>query len=101
MEYLLNSEEMRSCDRRTEEVFGVPSIVLMERAALSCVEALLDLANGFDAGRVLVLCGSGNNGGDGFAIARILKERGSWYGDPFRWKRREADEKCQNPENDL
>ena len=54
MEYLLNSEEMRSCDRRTEEVFGVPSIVLMERAALSCVEALLDLANGFDAGRVLV-----------------------------------------------
>ena len=35
MEYLLNSEEMRSCDRRTEEVFGVPSIVLMERAALS------------------------------------------------------------------
>ena len=77
MEYLLNSEEMRSCDRRTEEVFGVPSIVLMERAALSCVEALLDLANGFDAGRVLVLCGSGNNGGDGFAIARILKERGA------------------------
>ena len=77
MEYLLNSEEMRSCDRRTEEIFGVPSIVLMERAALSCVEALLDVANGFDTGRVLVLCGSGNNGGDGFAIARILKERGA------------------------
>jgi NAD(P)H-hydrate epimerase len=61
---------MQELDRHTIEVAGIPSLVLMERAALSVVDALEQEA--FDLGEVLCVCGSGNNGGDGFAIARLL-----------------------------
>ena len=73
MKYLVNSDEMKMCDRVTIEEYGVPSLVLMERAALAAVECLTD--GSFCLKRVLVVCGSGNNGGDGFAVARILWER--------------------------
>lgn len=76
MEYLLNSAEMRQCDARTSTFFGIPSPVLMERAALACVQSLCDPQNAFLLTSVLVVCGSGNNGGDGFAVARLLHERG-------------------------
>jgi len=75
MKYLLSGEQMKLCDYYTSNVLGVPSIVLMERAALSVVEEMYN--NEFDMRNVVVVCGSGNNGGDGFAIARILKERGA------------------------
>ncbi|WP_400245812.1 NAD(P)H-hydrate dehydratase [Niallia sp. JL1B1071] len=68
MEYLLNSEEMKRCDETTIQKIGMPSMVLMERAALSVVEELTS----FDLTRVLVVCGSGNNGADGYAVARLL-----------------------------
>lgn len=68
MEYLLNSEEMKKCDLATIEKIGMPSMVLMERAALSVVEELAS----FDLRKVLVVCGSGNNGADGYAVARLL-----------------------------
>ncbi|MCF2647774.1 NAD(P)H-hydrate dehydratase [Niallia circulans] len=68
MEYLLNSEEMKRCDVTTIQKIGMPSMVLMERAALSVVEEL----DSFDLTRVLVVCGSGNNGADGYAVARLL-----------------------------
>ncbi|WP_312095888.1 NAD(P)H-hydrate dehydratase [Niallia sp.] len=68
MEYLLNSEEMKRCDATTIQKIGMPSMVLMERAALSVVEELAS----FDLKRVLVVCGSGNNGADGYAVARLL-----------------------------
>ncbi|MBK7824111.1 NAD(P)H-hydrate dehydratase [Nannocystis sp.] len=62
-----------AADRHTIGAIGVPSPVLMERAALACAAAI----EGVRAGRsVLVLCGPGNNGGDGVAIARILHGRG-------------------------
>ena len=62
-----------AADRHTITALGVPSPVLMERAALACVAAVERVR----AGRaVLVLCGPGNNGGDGVAIARILHMRG-------------------------
>lgn len=64
---------MKECDRVTIEEYGVPSLVLMERAALAAVDCLTD--GSFCLERVLVVCGSGNNGGDGFAIARLLWER--------------------------
>ncbi|MCD7817837.1 MAG: NAD(P)H-hydrate dehydratase [Lachnospiraceae bacterium] len=72
MEFLLNAKQMKECDNRAIHQFGIPSPVLMERAALAVVEEMkkADL----DLSRVLVVCGSGNNGGDGFAVARILKE---------------------------
>lgn len=71
---MLSSEQMKMSDYYTSDVLGIPSIVLMERAALSVVEEMYN--NDFDLSCVAVVCGSGNNGGDGFAIARILKERG-------------------------
>lgn len=73
-ERILTAAEMSRFDRETIEYVGVPSLVLMERAALAVVDAMEQAE--YDLSDVLVLCGSGNNGGDGFAIARILRERG-------------------------
>lgn len=73
MEFLLNSAQMKQYDMDTIKKIGVPSLALMERAAMGVVDEII-LA-GFDLGSVLVICGSGNNGGDGFAVARLLEER--------------------------
>ncbi len=68
---------MREVDRLTTERYGVPGIVLMENAAASTVEAT-EKKFGDPAGkRVLVICGRGNNGGDGAAIARLLHNKGA------------------------
>lgn len=73
-EYLISAGEMKEYDRNTIEFFGVPSMVLMERAALAVVE---EMEERFPCGgRVLVAAGSGNNGGDGIAVGRILMQRG-------------------------
>lgn len=74
MRYLPDGVQMRSADTYTIEEMGVPSIVLMERAALKVVEAMHERE--IDTARTLVVCGSGNNGGDGFAAARLLAEEG-------------------------
>jgi ADP-dependent NAD(P)H-hydrate dehydratase / NAD(P)H-hydrate epimerase len=71
---ILNAEQMRNVDRRTIERFGVPSIVLMENAALAVVDAIA--GHYPDADRVAIICGHGQNGGDGFAVARHLENRG-------------------------
>lgn len=70
MKYLVNSREMKCYDSNTTEHYRIPSIVLMERAAVAFTEELY--RQNVDLTRVLTVCGSGNNGGDGFAIARIL-----------------------------
>ena len=76
---LVSSAGMKELDRKTIESKGVPSLVLMERAALAAVVAL---EKGAMAGRanksakVLCICGAGNNGGDGFAVARLLRRDG-------------------------
>ena len=74
MRYLPDSDQMKHADSYTIHTLGIPSLDLMERAAASCVDVLeeknLDLSN------VLVVCGSGNNGGDGFAVARMLIQKG-------------------------
>ena len=75
MQYLLNAREMKHIDKNTIEVFGVPSLVLMERAALRVVEMIKKEAA--DAKRTLVVCGTGNNGGDGMAVARMLYLEGN------------------------
>ncbi len=65
-----------AADRHTIDDLGMPSAVLMERAAL-CVSAEVErVAAASDASEVLVLCGPGNNGGDGLAVARQLHVRG-------------------------
>jgi hydroxyethylthiazole kinase-like uncharacterized protein yjeF len=71
---ILNAEQMRSIDRRTTESFGIPSIVLMENAALAVIDAIE--AHYPDIDRAAIFCGTGQNGGDGFAIARHLENRG-------------------------
>ncbi len=74
MKYLPTGEQMKRADRCTIEKIGIPSLVLMERAALCVVEAIEK--ESLDLSRILILCGSGNNGGDGYAVARLLKIKG-------------------------
>ncbi len=74
MRYLPDGTQMKAADRHTIEETGIPSLVLMERAALKTVETLQEY--GMDLSKALVVCGSGNNGGDGFAVARLLTEEG-------------------------
>ena len=71
---VLSAAEMQACDRATTERFGVPSIDLMRAAARAVAEfARLHWPA---ARRVTVLCGRGNNGGDGMMAARLLTEAG-------------------------
>ncbi|HUA10703.1 MAG TPA: NAD(P)H-hydrate epimerase, partial [Solirubrobacteraceae bacterium] len=70
---LADAEQMRAIDRVAIEQLGVPSLELMERAGLGVARAVEQLARD---GPVCVLCGKGNNGGDGFVAARVLREAG-------------------------
>src|SRR5215468_11225127 len=72
---VLNTQQMREADRRTIEDIGVPSVVLMENAGRQVVSTLESTFEGLGAMRVAVVCGRGNNGGDGFVVARTLLER--------------------------
>ncbi len=72
-ERYITREQARAADRRAVERFGVPSIVLMENAGRGAAELLLELGV---TGRVVVCAGKGNNGGDGFVVARRLRLHG-------------------------
>lgn len=74
MRYILNNRQMKEADRYTIEEIKIESLVLMERAALSLVEEMVK--SGQPMQRILVLCGTGNNGGDGLAAARLLHLKG-------------------------
>lgn len=71
---VLSAESMREVDRKAIEELGIPSLVLMENAALGVVDALAESYP--DARRIAIFCGPGNNGGDGFAVGRHLFARG-------------------------
>ena len=71
---VLTAAEMREVDRLTMEC-GIPGIVLMENAAHRVVEAMAERFRPLAAQRIVVLCGKGNNGGDGLAVARQLFTR--------------------------
>jgi hydroxyethylthiazole kinase-like uncharacterized protein yjeF len=74
MKYILTAEEMRQADRKAIKEFNIPSLVLMENAARSAAEAIINILNNskLKEPKIIILCGSGNNGGDGFAIARHI-----------------------------
>lgn len=74
MRYLPTGQQMKNADRYTIEELGIPSLTLMERAARACVDRIREKDP--DQSHICVVCGSGNNGGDGFAIARIFAEAG-------------------------
>ena len=69
----LTREQSRDVDRRAVEQYGMTGLVLMENAGRGCAELLLTLGI---SGRVAICCGRGNNGGDGFVIARHLENAG-------------------------
>ena len=76
--YVVTPEEMRGIDNRTITEFGIPGIVLMENAAIRTVDVIeREYPDLYKSGRVLVLVGGGNNGGDGLAIARHLMLKGA------------------------
>lgn len=79
MRYLLSPQQMKKIDTESIEKVGIPSMVLMERAALGVADVILEkycsVCEHSDT-KVLVVSGSGNNGADGIALARILSERG-------------------------
>ena len=70
MKYALGSGQMKAIDRYTIETIGIPSMVLMEKAAMAVVRHTKELCSEKD--NILAVCGYGNNGGDGIAAARIL-----------------------------
>ena len=71
MQLWVNAAQMKAADQYTIQKLEVPSLELMEHASQACVQVLED--EKVDLSHVCVVCGSGNNGGDGFAIARILQ----------------------------
>lgn len=70
--WIATAQHSREIDRRATEEFGFPARVLMERAGLAVFDAVREMLP--DGGRVAILCGKGNNGGDGFVTARLAKD---------------------------
>src|SRR5687768_4394111 len=71
---ILTAKQMQSVDARATQRFGIPSLILMENAALAVVDAIFEHYK--DCERAAVVCGTGKNGGDGLAVARHLENRG-------------------------
>lgn len=74
--YILTADEMREMDRQTIETFGLPGRVLMENAGRGAVRAIFQTWPDIYTRSVAVIAGKGNNGGDGFVIARYLAQHG-------------------------
>ena len=73
---ILTADQAREADHRTIEEIGVPAIVLMENAGHQVVSAMRATLSDLSTSRVGVLCGRGNNGGDGLVVARVLWQQG-------------------------
>src|SRR3984893_14876867 len=74
---VLTADQMREVDRLTTDRYGVPSLQLMENAGAAVADYLSQAFPDLSTRGILVLCGKGNNGGDGFVVARRLRERGA------------------------
>jgi ADP-dependent NAD(P)H-hydrate dehydratase / NAD(P)H-hydrate epimerase len=73
----LTAAEMREVDRLSTERYSTPSLTLMEKAGRSVAEFIRERFAPLEGRRVVVLCGKGNNGGDGFVVARYLQKFGA------------------------
>jgi NAD(P)H-hydrate epimerase len=75
---VISAAQMRDIDRLTTERYGVPSLMLMENAAIATVRCVTELVGNNPAEKsIVVFCGKGNNGGDGAAVARLLAVAGA------------------------
>ena len=70
------ASEMQELDRLAIQKLGIPGVVLMENAARGASRVFLEHFHPSNDARVLILCGSGNNGGDGYVMARYLQQAG-------------------------
>ncbi len=70
--YLVSASQMQRMDRKTIEDFGIPGFVLMENAGRGAVRFFLSTFENLGKMKIGVVCGKGNNGGDGFVMARYL-----------------------------
>jgi len=73
---ILTAAQMQRIDRLTTERYGVPSLTLMENAGRGFVEFLAGRFSPLAAHNIVILCGRGNNGGDGLVVARLLRDQG-------------------------
>ena len=73
---LVTAQEMRTIDATTIEQYGIPGIVLMENAGRHVAEVVREMLRDVPDGNVFIVCGKGNNGGDGFVVARHLANEG-------------------------
>ncbi|MBJ6726313.1 NAD(P)H-hydrate dehydratase [Geomesophilobacter sediminis] len=73
---VVSGETMQQMDQRTIREFGISGLTLMENAGRGCADAICDRFGAASGRRVLIVAGKGNNGGDGYVIARYLRERG-------------------------
>ncbi len=69
------AEQMKRIDWLTQEQFGIPGSILMERAAIAVMDSMEEHYGDLSGKRIYICCGKGNNGGDGFALARLLTEK--------------------------
>ena len=79
MRYLYSAMEAKEVDHHAIHTIGIPGLVLMEKAAMTVAAVLIELGKQigvYNQIRILAVCGTGNNGGDGVAVARILHEQG-------------------------
>ncbi|HLU64633.1 MAG TPA: NAD(P)H-hydrate epimerase, partial [Kofleriaceae bacterium] len=76
MEYVVTAAEMRAIDAATIDGIGLPGAVLMENAGRAVAQAVLEELAASGGGPVAVVAGAGNNGGDGYVAARVLRARG-------------------------
>ncbi|MBL7987717.1 MAG: NAD(P)H-hydrate dehydratase [Chlorobi bacterium] len=74
---ILTAAQMRAADLAAISQHGIPSLVLMENAARGVIDALIARHGALSGKRILVICGKGNNGGDGLAIARLASIGGA------------------------
>src|SRR3977135_4592169 len=75
---VLTATQMREADRLTTERYGISSLQLMENAGAAIADFLREKFPDLAQRKIVVLCGKGNNGGDGLVVAGLLKESGCW-----------------------
>jgi len=73
---VMTRQQVRGVDSWAIDEIGVPGVVLMENAGRGCVEVICRQLKGLERPKVCIFCGTGNNGGDGYVIARHLRNRG-------------------------